>query len=193
MKSSKNFNIKYKELNNILFNQGRDITEFSISFSKLLKAKSFTRSKLFVLGNGGLYSEADHFCAELTCTFKKNSRKPYDAFNLAPNPSALTAWSNDFNFNTLYKRLVRTHCSKNDILYIMSSSGGYGKTNFNNNLFLAALEAKKIGTKVISVIGEFPNKIQNISSLTMSVKSKKTSTIQEVILFINHLICEELE
>ena len=63
---SKKFKSKYEDLNKILLEQDKEIIDFCVAFSKLLKAKSFNKSKLFVLGNGGLYSEADHFCAELT-------------------------------------------------------------------------------------------------------------------------------
>ena len=192
-KMQKNYRKNFSELVNILERQENEIVNFINSFSSMIKQNYKNKNNLFVLGNGGLYSEADHFCAELNCTFKKNNRKPFNAQNLASNPSSITAWSNDYDFNSLYARLIDANCNKGDILYIMSTSGGYGKVELKNNLYQAAKKAKSKKMRVISILGNFTTIIAKKSNIYLNLNSKKTSTIQESILFINHLICESLE
>lgn len=189
----KTYKRNFLGLVDILDRQQDEIINFIDLFVSVIKQNYKNKNNLFVLGNGGLYSEADHFCAELNCTFKKNNRKPFNAQNLASNPSSITAWANDFDFDSLYARLIDANCKQGDILYIMSTSGGYGKNLSKNNLYQAANKAKNKKMNVVSILGDFPTSITKKSNIYLNLNSKKTSTIQESILFINHLICESLE
>ena len=84
---------------------------------------------VFVCGNGGSDSEAEHFATELLCTYENKKRKPISAISLNSSSSSISAWSNDFEYNSFLKRSIQAHCKKNDILFILTTSGGSKKSN----------------------------------------------------------------
>ena len=59
-----------------------------------------SNNKILVAGNGGSCADAEHFVGELQCTFKDKNRSPISAFSIGGTSAALTAWANDFDFNS---------------------------------------------------------------------------------------------
>ena len=149
--------------------------------------------KILVCGNGGSSADADHFVGELICTFLKRNRKPISAVSMSALPSAITAWSNDFGYNTYLKRFIEANGKKNDILIILSTGGGDVKNNISTNVVKAAQEAKKRGIKVISLVGKTGGILKKISDISIIVKSFETSIIQESHMSILHAICMLLD
>ena len=150
-------------------------------------------NKLLVCGNGGSCSDAAHFVGELTCTFKNKSKKGLPAIDLGSSMTALTAWGNDFNFDTFYERQVKALGKENDILFLISTGGGNVEENTSMNLVHAANAAKKIGMKVISLIGKSGGELRKISDLSFIVKSNETSHVQETHIVLLHMICEIID
>ena len=150
-------------------------------------------NKILVAGNGGSCSDAEHFVGELQCTYKDRDRKPISAISLGSLPAALTAWSNDFGFNTFFKRQVQAHGAKGDILILISTGGGDIKTGQSMSLVQAAEEAKKKNLKVFSLIGKSGGRLKEISDIEITVESNTTSFIQEAHISILHCICENFE
>lgn len=95
----------------------------------LIKKTKKNKRKIFICGNGGSYSEAEHLATELVCTYDKKNRKPIPAYLLGSNAGSLTAWSNDFEYESYLCREIEAIGSKNDILIIFTTSGGNEKKN----------------------------------------------------------------
>ena len=149
-------------------------------------------NKILVAGNGGSCADAEHFVGELQCTFKDKDRSPISAFSIGGTTAALTAWANDFDFNSFFERQVKAHGKKSDILLLISTSGG--STNGpSSNLVKAAREGKKIGMIVISLIGKTGGELKNISDISIHINSNITAHIQEAHMSILHCICDNLE
>ncbi|HVY12103.1 MAG TPA: SIS domain-containing protein, partial [Alphaproteobacteria bacterium] len=55
---------------------------------------------LLLCGNGGSASDAMHIVGELVGRFLKE-RKALNAICLSSNPAVLTAWSNDYSYETV--------------------------------------------------------------------------------------------
>ena len=161
--------------------------------SKIFKEAKRRRKNIFVCGNGGSYAEAEHFVAELVCTYDKRDRKSYPAVLLGSNNESLSAWSNDFDYKTYLCREIDALASKDDILIIMTTSGGNEKLNQSKNLLNAAKLAKQKRMKVISLTGKKGGDILKYSDNFIHIKNKKTSFVQEAHLVILHMICELLE
>ena len=109
------------------------------------------------------------------------------------NQSALTAWSNDFDFTSFYQRQIEALGKKGDVLILFSTSGGCLKTNRSLNLILAAREAKKRGIKVIGFLGKNGGELVDIADIVLHVKSENTAMIQQAHITLVHVICELLE
>ena len=149
--------------------------------------------KLLVAGNGGSCSDAEHFTGELQCTYKDRDRKPISAISLGSHPAAFTAWSNDFGYETYFKRQVQAHGNPGDILFLISTGGGNEKNRASINLVEAAKEAKKKKMKIISLIGKTGGLLKSLSDLYILVENDITSHIQEAHISILHCICEIID
>ena len=67
------------------------------------------------------------------------------------------------------------------------------KKNQSINLINAAIKAKKIGIKTISLLGNKGGDLKKVSDISLIIDSNKTSHIQEAHISILHYMCEELE
>ena len=150
-------------------------------------------NSILLAGNGGSCSDSLHFAGELSCTYSKGDRKPFRAICLQSNQSALTAWSNDFEFTSFYRRQIEAFGRKGDLFILFSTSGGCLKTNRSLNLILAAKEAKRRGIKVIGFLGKNGGELVNIADIVLHVKSGSTAMIQQAHITLIHAICELLE
>ena len=80
--------------------------------------------KLLIGGNGGSSADAQHFAGEMTCTYKDPTRRAFSAISLTTNASAITAWANDFGFDSYFSRQVKAHGKSGDVLFLISTGGG---------------------------------------------------------------------
>ena len=149
--------------------------------------------KILLAGNGGSCSDVEHFGGELICTFSKRNRKPISTQLITGPSSSLTAWGNDFTFETYFERQVEANGSKGDILIILSTGGGNIKKKISTNLVYAAKMAKKKKLKIISLVGKTGGYLYQNSDISIKINSNNTSVIQEVHMTILHSICYYLE
>ena len=180
----------FSESSHVISTLGSHQKEIKNIVELIIKCKK-KKNKILVAGNGGSSADAEHFTGELICTFKNKKRKSIAAICLSNHSPAMTAWANDFSFDTFVERQVDSIGFKNDILILLSTSGG--DKNSSMNLVYAAKLAKKRGLKVISLLGKSGGILKKISDIKIVVKSKTTSYIQEAHMSILHCICECLD
>lgn len=142
--------------------------------------------KLLIAGNGGSAADAQHFAAEITCQYELK-RKGYPAIALATDTSALTAWSNDYSYETAFARLVEAHGTYNDALVVISTSGN------SKNLIVAAEAARQKGMKVIGLLGRDGGKLRGVCDYPIIVPAEETPRIQECHILIIHTLCSVLD
>ena len=65
----------------------------------------------------------------------------------------MTAWSNDFSYETYFERCLKAYSRKNDVLFCLTTSGGHLKKSQSKNLIRAVNYAKKNKIFVISLTG----------------------------------------
>jgi D-sedoheptulose 7-phosphate isomerase len=143
-------------------------------------------NKIFFMGNGGSAAEAQHLAAELVGHFMSNS-KPYAAIALNTDTSAITAISNDYNFEEIFSRQLSALAKSGDVAIYLSTSGS------SENI----LEAMKIGRTLdlvnIAFTGLKTTWMKQFSDYYIAVPSLKTPQIQEGHLMLGHLLCEYIE
>lgn len=77
---------------------------------------------LLVCGKGGSASDAMHITGELVGRFLKE-RRALKAICLSSNPAVLTAWSNDYSYETVFSRQVEAYGEPGAVLLGISASG----------------------------------------------------------------------
>lgn len=143
-------------------------------------------NKVLIMGNGGSAADAQHIAAEFTGRFKKN-RQPLPAMALTTDTSAITAIGNDYSFNDIFSRQVSALSKSGDILLAISTSGNSG------NIINAVHEGKKNGCIVIGLTGYDGGVLKSLCDKVIVVPSSNTARIQEMHIFIGHLICEYVD
>ena len=148
--------------------------------------------KLLIGGNGGSCAQAEHFAGEMRCTFKDPARRPFSAISIV-STAAVTAWTNDFGFDSYFTRQVQAFGQPGDVLFLISTGGGNAKSGFSMNLVGAGRKALDIGLNLYSIVGKTGGELAKISHECVIVDSSVTSYIQEAHIAIIHAICECLD
>lgn len=183
----------YFETSSQVINKLKDHKEQVYSIAqKIIQCKNLG-NKILVAGNGGSCADADHFTGELQCTYKDSERSAVSAINIGGMPASITAWANDFGFETYFERQVKAHGKKNDILFLISTGGGNLQNGASTCLIKAADQAKKLDMFLISLVGKSGGEIKSMSDICIHVKNDTTAFIQEAHMSILHCICEILE
>ena len=142
--------------------------------------------KVLLCGNGGSASDALHITGELVGRFQCE-RKAMAAVCLNADVATMTAISNDYGYDRVFKRAVEGLMNPQDVLIGISTSGN------SENVFLAIEKAKEIGGKTIAFLGKDGGKIRGIADIPIVVPGDNTARIQESHIMIGHIICELVE
>ncbi len=142
--------------------------------------------KILVFGNGGSAAQAQHFASELVNRFLKE-RPPICAIALTTDTSSLTSISNDTCFDFVFSRQVEALGKEGDIALGISTSGN------SRNVIEAIRVAKRKGMITAAFTGEGGGKLSLEADYVIKVPSRKTPRIQEVHLFLIHLLAQEIE
>jgi phosphoheptose isomerase len=164
-----------------------------VDIANAINATNERGNKILIAGNGGSCADSIHFAGELVCTYKKADRIGYNAIALAANQAAITAWANDFGFDSFYKRQVDSLGREGDILFLISTGGGNREKGYSMNLVGAADLALEQGMTVISLVGKTGGELHKISNHSILVESDVTAHIQQAHITLIHAICELLE
>lgn len=141
---------------------------------------------LLVCGNGGSASDAMHIAGELVGRFLKE-RRALNCICLSSNPSVLTAWSNDYSFDTVFSRQVEAYGQPGGVILGISTSGN------SRNIINAFETARDLGMKTIGLTGEGGGTMAVHSDVLIDVPSRSTPLIQQVHIALYHYICEQVE
>ncbi len=143
-------------------------------------------NKLLICGNGGSAADSQHFSAELVGRFKKE-RKGLPAIALTVDTSILTAWSNDYSFDTVFARQIESVGLENDVLFAISTSGNSG------NLVEALKKAKEMNIITVSLLGKGGGIMKDISDYSIVIPSNDGMRVQESHITVIHSLCEIIE
>lgn len=95
-------------------------------------------SRVYIIGNGGSYSNSVHMVNDLLSVGIR-------AF--AMDPATLTAFANDYNYETVFSRWLLVVAEKGDLLITLSGSGK------SPNILNAIATAELIGVDVFRIFG----------------------------------------
>jgi D-sedoheptulose 7-phosphate isomerase len=141
---------------------------------------------LLVCGNGGSAADAQHIVGEMVGRFLKE-RRALRAICLSSNPAVLTAWSNDYSFETVFSRQVEAYGEAGGVLLGLSTSGN------SRNVVLAMEAARQKGMTTIGLTGQGGGRMGPLCDHLLAVPSTSTPAIQQVHLCLYHYLCAAVE
>ncbi len=149
--------------------------------------ETFDRGKkVLICGNGGSAADAQHIAAEFVGRFE-TERRALPAIALTTDTSALTALTNDYNFERVFSRQIEALAQKDDLLIALSTSGN------SPNVISAVMSARHIGCKVLGMTGEKGKKLAALSDYSLMIPASRTARIQEAHITVAHIWCEIID
>lgn len=142
--------------------------------------------KFMICGNGGSAADAQHIAGEFLCRFYRD-RRPLPAIALTTDSSTITAIGNDYAFDQVFSRQVEALGNPGDVMLGISTSGS------SKNILRAFEVAGGKKIKRVLLTGAVEKDIAKVSDLVISLPSTDTPRIQEMMLVVEHLICEMVE
>lgn len=144
------------------------------------------KKKVLIFGNGGSAADAQHIAAELIVRFKED-RDPIPAISLTTDASILTAISNDYDFEDIFRRQILALGNSGDVAIAISTSGE------SINVLRGVSTAKGNGLSVIGLLGHDGGSIGKCCDYPIIIPSIDTARIQEAHVLVYHIICELVE
>jgi len=143
--------------------------------------------KLLLCGNGGSAADCQRMATELVGRLSRERERPgLPALALTTDTSFLTAYSNDYGFEGVFERQVEAHGRRGDILIAISTSGN------SQNVIRAVRRARATGMMTIGLLGE-GGALTGLVDCPVVVPSRDTQRIQEVLLCVEHILCDLTE
>ena len=142
--------------------------------------------KLLIMGNGGSAADAQHIAAELVGRYKVE-RPGLAAIALSTDSSILTAWSNDYSYETVFSRQIEALARPGDVAWGISTSGN------SVNVIRAFEAARTIGATTFGLLGRDGGKLAPLCDLAITVPLAETDRIQTAHLLVYHALCAYLD
>ena len=144
--------------------------------------------KIMLCGNGGSAADAQHLAAEMLIRLRPmNNREGVAAITLAQDTSTITACGNDFGYNVLYERVLRSLGRTGDCLIGITTSGN------SKNVILAMKTAKELNIKAFGFLGCGGGEALKYCDEAFIVPSNDTGRIQEAHITAGHALMENIE
>ena len=178
--------------------------------SKLICDSQRAGGTLFLCGNGGSASDADHIAAELLKSFGRDRplraedktkfaalpdfellttklERGVRAVSLCHPASLMSAVANDSEPALCFAQPLYACAKAGDVLLAISTSGN------SRNVLLAAQTARAVGVHVVGLCGEAKSKLDSLCDIALKVPARETFHIQELHLPLYHALCLQIE
>ncbi len=142
--------------------------------------------KILFMGNGGSAADAQHLATELVVRYKVN-RRALPAIALTTDTSLLTAAANDYSFEEVFSRQVEALARPGDVVIGISTSGK------SPNVLRALEAARRMGAVAAGLAGRDGGAMVGLADPLVVVPSTTTARIQEMHIFLGHMLCDAVE
>ena len=141
-------------------------------------------TSIWIIGNGGSASTAEHFETDLHFIRSKSITKFPKVAALTSNSSLISAISNDIGYENVFSIQLMRKAQKGDLCILISASGN------SENLINAVQAAKTLGVYTIGILGFDGGRLSNLVDLPLLVKTKKGmyGPVEDIHLSICHEI-----
>lgn len=154
--------------------------------AKMMAVTLAQGNKIMFCGNGGSAADAQHLAAELSNRFMLE-RPPLAGLALTTDSSALTAISNDYNFDLVFAKQVHALGQPGDVLVGISTSGN------SRNIIEALISARERGLITVGLSGGKGGEMPHFCAYLLNVEAENTALIQEVHIAAGHMLCRLID
>ena len=155
----------------------------NIIFNKIKENK-----KIFICGNGGSASVANHFLCDFNKGIKlssKNKLKP-KIISLSNNIEAILAISNDISFNKIFSFQLDNYYTRGDIVILLSCSGS------SPNIIETLKYCKKKEIFTISLTGFAKKNNQKKANINLNLDIENYGVSEDFFQIIMHMLSQSI-
>ncbi len=149
-----------------------------VEAKKILVGCYHRKGRVYLMGNGGSASTAQHFACDLAKYVIPAGQRPFDVRCLTDNVPLYTAWANDAKQGLL---------TKDDAVLAISVHGGSG---FSTDLVKGIRYAKQIGARTIALVGFDGGILHRECDCSMLVPVESTPQTEAIHVVIQHLLMQ---
>ena len=139
-------------------------------------------NQIFVFGNGGSAMSVSHFTTDMLKGAGDAISKPVKIISLNDNMGLVTAIGNDYCFDDIFVRQLKSFATKGDLVMTLSVSGN------SPNLIKAVEWAKVKQIKTIAMTGGYKGKLVNLADQVMVVDATHYGQVEDLHMLICHMI-----
>jgi D-sedoheptulose 7-phosphate isomerase len=166
-----------------------DLFRFDGEILDILKNSIKNNQKIFVAGNGGSASTANHYACDFSkgaVSNWKNNPARFRAISLSSSIGYMTAIANDSEYEEIFKQQLINLASPKDIAIFISASGN------SPNVMRAAEYAKELEMIVIGITGFGGGKLKEIADYSAHIESDSYGVCEDVHSIFGHFLTEYL-
>lgn len=161
---------------------GLDPAAVAAFIDALLEARAHGR-RIFFIGNGGSAATASHFANDIALG-TKTSRKPFRATSLTDNAAMLTSIANDYGYEEVFVRQLKTEMTPGDVVVAISASGN------SPNVIRAVDYANAHGGVTVGLTGFDGGKLKVISRIVVHLPTGigEYGPVEDAHMVVDHLV-----
>ena len=142
------------------------------------------KGTIFVCGNGGSAAISNHYVCDYLKFLRQHTKLKPKVISLSSNLETITAISNDFNYDQIFKYQAESLFEKNDLLIVVSSSGN------SKNVKEVVKFSKKKGVKVIGFSGFDGGYLKKNSDISIHIPAKNYGISEDAHHILMHIILQ---
>jgi len=173
---------KIRLIDSLNYIEEKKIIEILNIFTNKIKRKK----NIFVCGNGGSAAIANHYVCDYLKFLRQHTNLRPKVISLSSNIETITAISNDFSYDQVFKYQAESLFEKNDIIIVISSSGN------SKNIKEVVKYSKKKGVKVIGFSGFDGGYLKKNSDISIHIDEKNYGISEDSHHILMHVILQYL-
>ena len=163
-----------------------------IDYEKLIKISDFveksikSKKKIFVAGNGGSASVANHFLCDFNKGIKLSSKYKMipKVYSLANSIELITAISNDIKYENIFDFQLENYANKGDVVFAFSCSGN------SKNILNLMKKANSMKLDIIFISGFLKKKLKTKVKFHYDLSCQNYGVTEDMFSSFMHLISQ---
>ena len=147
----------------------------------ILREARKNKKMIFLFGNGGSASNTSHIVNDLIKNCRINGQPDFRILSLNENTATMTAYANDYGYDTVFEGQLRSYANPGDVVIAMSTSGN------SPNVVKALQAAREMGLVTIGFTGTMGGKMKDMVDVCVHAPSNWAGIIEDVTIILGHI------
>jgi D-sedoheptulose 7-phosphate isomerase/D-glycero-D-manno-heptose 1,7-bisphosphate phosphatase len=139
---------------------------------------------VFIAGNGGAASIANHFECDHTNHLANDDSWTTNIHSLSSNVELITATANDIGYDSIFSYQLERKAQSGDVLIVFTVSGN------SANIVRAVQCANEVGMRTVAVTACDAGKIDNMTDVQIHIPSSNYGIAEDVMQMIMHSLAQ---